>query len=661
MYKDTSRFYTSKLFLTIASVIYVVIGLLFSNLLLSLGKELYRLTIEIINGSSLDSLHAFEVPLLTLFFFHGTTYFWYYIVVFVFILLSIVKIIYDLNRNFGDINKGQHGTSEFTTLKDLRKQYRRVPEKRERFRGDGGVVISWDKKKVLIDDTPVNNLIIGITRSGKGETFVFPTLDVYSRARRQPSLVFNDPKGELAAASYERYKELGYETGILNLVDPMRSMSYNPLQLIINEYENGNYSSAQLLANTLSYSLYSDPTAKDKFWQDSAMSLCNALILAITHDCLANSEKEKITMYSVANLLASLGGNEDDEGNNELDLFFQSRPIDDVARMQYATSNFSKGTTRGGIFASAMSKLQMFTFTEIAKMTSKNTIDLEAVGFGDKPIAIFMVVPDYDSSLHAIASIFVRQLYYVSAKKASFSKGGKCPRKIVFMLDEFGNMPPIEGMANIITVCLGRNIHFNLIIQSYSQLKKLYGEDSDTIVGNCGNQIYILTTDLNTAEHFSKLVGKQTIVDRSRSGKHLSFDKSESENTKERPLLTANELMQLMEGESVVFRVIKRRDNKRRKIRPKPIYNTGPTMLKARWQYLSDYFDTDKSILDVPIESLHQDVAVRSLLYIPEGEETSISLNEDFEEDEADKGGFNDLQQRIFQLHQSKGEDNTDV
>ncbi len=76
-----------------------------------------------------------------------------------------------------------------------------------------------------------------------------------------------------------------------------------------------------------------------------------------------------------------------------------------------------------------------------------------------------------------------------------------------FLLDEFGNMPAIEGMSNIITVCLGRNIRFNLIIQAYSQLKQKYGDDSDTIIGNCGNQIYILTTDKNTANHFSEMLG----------------------------------------------------------------------------------------------------------------------------------------------------------
>ncbi|EOO71369.1 hypothetical protein IIC_04431 [Bacillus cereus VD021] len=175
-------------------------------------------------------------------------------------------------------------------------------------------------------------------------------------------------------------------------------------------------------------------------------------------------------------------------------------------------------------------------------------------------------------------------------------------------------MPSIEGMANIITVCLGRNIRFNLIIQAYSQLKNKYGEDADTIDGNCGNTIYILTNDQETAEKVSKKLGNQTINLPSRSGKGLSTDKNKTEGLDQRPLLTANELTNFKEGESVVIRVIKRQDNNRKRIRPRPIYNTEETALKYRWEYLGVEFDTDKSILDIDIDSLHDDVEPKKLI-----------------------------------------------
>ena len=589
-------------YIFLVTVVSVVL-MLFSNLLLaSVFKLLGNLNNKSKNVFSIGDLLNFQFKYKT-----------YYLITFAVIIFADIKLIYSTKMNFKNINKGQKGTSEFTTLKELQQQYKAVPEKEEEYNGHGGVVISRYKNKVFIDDSAVNNLVIGTTRSGKGETFVFPTIDVYSRANEKPSMIINDPKGELASASYDTLIKRGYDIQILNLLEPMKSMSYNPLQLVINAYKNKDYSTSQLLCNTLTFSLYNNPAAKDKFWLISAQSLVNALILAITKDCIENGHEEKITLYTVANFLSEKGSAEDEDGKNELDEFFKSRDSFDISKMQYATSNFAKGTTRGGIFATAMSKLQIFTFDEIAKMTSENSYDLEQIGFNEKPVAIFMVIPDYDSSNHVIASIFIRQTYYMAAKKASLSKSGKCTREIVYLLDEFGNMPPIEDFANIITVCLGRNIRFNLIIQSYSQIKKLYGDNKDTIIGNCGNQIYILTSDEATAKSFSEMLGNRTLINNSISGKEL-FNKSTTASIDKRELLNKNELMSLREGESVVIRVIKRQDNQRNRITPRPIFNTGETTLKFRYEYLNDEFDTSKSIRDLSIISLHENIDLKNLI-----------------------------------------------
>jgi type IV secretion system protein VirD4 len=626
---------------SIISIIFIVSILLFlsSNFILAMSlsflKSLNKMSF---NSNSISIKDAFHFQ---------SRYKDYYLIVTAIIVLIDMNTVYKIKTNFMDINQGQKGTSEFTTLKELKKQYKAVPEKTETYSGGGGIVISRYKDKIYVDDSAVNNLIIGTSRSGKGETVIFPTIDVYSRANKQPSMIINDPKGELAAASFDTLKNRGYDIYILNLMDPDNSMSYQLLQIIIDAYKAKDYSTAQLLCNTLTYSLYTDPSAKDKFWQNSAKSLVNALILAITKDCIERNEEEKITMYTIANLLADLGSKEDDEGNNELDMFFRKRDDFDVAKMQYATSNFAKGTTRGGIFATAMEKLTIFTFDGIARMTSKNSCNLEDVGFGDKPIAIFMVTPDYDSSNHVIPSIFVRQLYFILAKKASLSPGRKCKREVVYLLDEAGNMPPIEGFANILTVCLGRNIRFNIIIQAYTQLEDLYGKAAyNTILNNCGNTIYILTSDFETAEKVSKSIGNKTQVNNSTSGRALSLKKSTTESVDRRPLKDANELMSLMEGESVVIRVLKRRDNKRNKIRSKPIYNTGETSLKFRYEYLNEDFDTDKQLSDLKIESKHRDVDIRSLIIKSDKNEEkelceeNVNVNEENKENVKDEEKF---------------------
>ncbi|MDM0701387.1 VirD4-like conjugal transfer protein, CD1115 family [Clostridium perfringens] len=713
-----------------------------------------------------------------------------YLIGYIVLTIPTAKLIFNLKKSFETLNLGQKGKSRFTTLEEIQAQYKAIPEKDELYKGGGGVPISRYKDKIYIDTSPVNNLIIGTTRSGKGEMIVVPINDIYSRAEFQASLIVNDPKGELIAMSKETLEKRGYRVECLNLLNPLKSLSYNPLQLIIDAYHNGDIDEAQSLCKTLTYSLYYNPSAKEPFWQNSAMSLVNGLILAIIDECdkkckiinneilqyerknnellrenkeqnvetikknermikLLEKEKEKesskITLYTVANMLSELGGKdiqvskvgkdgkEKTEIVNALDNFFQNLPANSVAKMQYATSKFADGSARGSIFAVAMDELSRFTMNSVAKMTSKNSIDLKDVGFnkrvmkkvrvfvkeklegnkdiiispientetrnyftgiGDieikkgfefndemflndikafgykgeeikakievdsvdididevgeyeliysvtddtyenKPVALFLVTPDYDGSNHVLSSIFIRQLYYVLAKEASLSETGKCEREVIFNLDEFGNMPAIEGFANIITVCLGRRIRFNLVIQALAQLKKLYGEDDKTIIGNCGNLMYILTNDNDTAEVVSKSLGEETITIYSRSGEELDITKNRTESLDNSRLLLPSDLLEFKEGEMVVKRVIKRQDLKGNRITPYPIYNHDETAMKFRWEYLSESFDNEKVFKKIKIKSKHRNLNLNDLLinFDESEEEYRNRLNSLYEE-----------------------------
>ncbi|WP_298830081.1 VirD4-like conjugal transfer protein, CD1115 family [uncultured Planococcus sp.] len=622
------------------------------------------------------------------------------------LLVSFVAsavMVFKYITNYGQIRKEQKGSARFTTFKEIQQQYRDVPEKGKRFKGSGGVPVGRYKKSLFIDDSPVNNMVIGTTRSGKGETFVFSAIDIYSRAEQQASMILNDPKGELYAASKDTLEGLGYHVEVLNLMNPIQSMSYNLLQLTIDAFMEGNFSLSQQYARSVAFMLYHDPKAKDPFWANSATDLCTALILALCEQC--KHEREKINMYNVALMLSDLGTrtvkNKAEEEVSALDDFFSKFPENHPAKMQYATINFSGGQTRASILANANAKLGVFTLDGTAKLTSRNSFDMSKIGFSrwikgkaapdtrihvtfsgnqtatirtdadgmftlfhknplkvddsftitvgkektavnitglvkrerkdgqlihegllehevangnveiqaimefDKPTAVFMIVPDYDATLNVIASLYVKQVYTNLARIASNSEGGKCHREVIFILDEFGNMPAIEGMANIVTVCLGRNIRFNLVIQAYAQLENLYGDDWKTIDGNCGNTLYLLTADESTAELISKKLGDETILTKSRSGQTLSVSKSKTESVDSRRLMTATEVMGLKEGEMIVIRIIKRQDKERKRIKSYPIFLTGKTALKYRWEYLSEYYNTDNSINDIDIPCEH--------------------------------------------------------
>lgn len=557
---------------------------------------------------------------------------WYFILLVVYLTVCLIIDIrqaYRVRTSFSEkgFNLGQKGVARWTSSQEIKEQYEEIPDRDLSFPGTGGTIISRIGDRLYIDTSPVNNLLIGITRSGKGEMFVFPSIDVYSRAEEKTSLVICDPKLELYKSSKQTLEQRGYEVYLLNLDDPLHSMGFNPLEQILNLYLEKDYANAELLAQAFSYSIFNPdkPASSDTFWNDMASSLLTALILAHLEDCIQMDEIEneknrkkwekdghtepfepshknvkKVTMYSILNTFTELARikDRDDPDINLLDDYFNKRPALNRAKLKYAGIEIAGYRTKSSIFATMLSKLTVFTYENVARMTAESSIRLEDIGFGERPMAVFLGIPDYDKSTHFLASVFIRQMYFVLAKRATRIKSGKCTRKVKVIADEFGNIPAIEGMEHIITVCLGRNISFDLVIQSYSQLKKLYGENDETIIGNCGNQIYILTDDENTAEGFSKLLGNETIIDMQRSGERISTHKHFMENTQEKPLLNPNELMELYEGECVVKRVMKRTDKKGKKIRPTPIFNSTASgkRFRFRYEYLTDTFPDPDTI-----------------------------------------------------------------
>lgn len=557
---------------------------------------------------------------------------WYFILLVVYLTVCLIIDIrqaYRMRMSFSEkgFNLGQKGVARWTSSQEIKEQYEEIPDRDLSFPGTGGTIISRIGDRLYIDTSPVNNLLIGITRSGKGEMFVFPSIDVYSRAEEKTSLVICDPKLELYKSSKQTLEQRGYEVYLLNLDDPLHSMGFNPLEQILNLYLEKDYANAELLAQAFSYSIFNPdkPASSDTFWNDMASSLLTALILAHLEDCIQMDEIEneknrkkwekdghtepfepshknvkKVTMYSILNTFTELARikDRDDPDINLLDDYFNKRPALNRAKLKYAGIEIAGYRTKSSIFATMLSKLTVFTYENVARMTAESSIRLEDIGFGERPMAVFLGIPDYDKSTHFLASVFIRQMYFVLAKRATRIKSGKCTRKVKVIADEFGNIPAIEGMEHIITVCLGRNISFDLVIQSYSQLKKLYGENDETIIGNCGNQIYILTDDENTAEGFSKLLGNETIIDMQRSGERISTHKHFMENTQEKPLLNPNELMELYEGECVVKRVMKRTDKKGKKIRPTPIFNSTASgkRFRFRYEYLTDTFPDPDTI-----------------------------------------------------------------
>ncbi|EGQ4108038.1 VirD4-like conjugal transfer protein, CD1115 family [Staphylococcus pseudintermedius] len=634
-------------------------------------------------------------------------HFGYTLIIMLPLFLFISYKFYKMYRKYRNVDWGEEGDSRWTTLKELKEQYKEIPDTDEHYEGVAGFPIAHYKDSYFIDTETHNNCIVGTSRSGKGESNVTVAIDIDARAEEKASLVIGDPKEELLNGSAKMLIEEGYRVLPLNIMNPDNSISYNPLDLVKRQYLLGNFSKAEKYTGVLTNQIYFDPNAKDPFWNDSASNLIKAIILALLVQTDKNNELEKFTMYNVAKMLSSLGGNTDKNDNNLLDVYFKKLPTTHIAKDAYAQSNFSTGNTRGSIFTVAMGKLQIFLEQDIAKMTSASTLDLRRFGFkkiidvsfddrfrfckghyffsnkdsenpenevrteirsfdldscanieivfeevlqGDthihfliddvdgktyeavyqllipkesktknthdeiiefvfleelsqtkatfitgiysnKPICLFLVVPDYDSSRNVIATLFISQAYTLLAEMTSnrnVVSNGKCHNLVKFRLDEFGNLPAIKDFEQILTVCAGRRIIFEAYVQSYAQFVSKYGDvNAKTIKENFQNHIYILTTDFDTAKEFSDKCGYFTTTKKAKNIQDGNTNVSYNLTSQKQALILPQDLLQIHESHTVVLRFTKRQDLKRNRIKAYPIFNQGVTSMPYRYEFLA--------------------------------------------------------------------------
>lgn len=593
-----------------------------------------------------------------------------YLFMAVFLVVGNLRLKYLMHMNLTEQNIGQKGSTKWTTIEEIQEQFKCIPDHGITFPGHGGIPVCRYEDKLYIDDSATNTIHIGITRSGKGEMFVIPEIDIYSRAEFQPSIVALDLKGELVKTSYSSLKKRGYDVHILNLDQPEKGIQFNPLSLIVQRYKEGDIGDAELLCNSFAYSIYASPESASgdtnaEFFLSTATSAVSALILAHTADCLeedlrqnakyklqwhqkqaafenlspreqlqaihqfnemkkdmgyktedyldlpyippteafipSTTNEKRVNMFSIINTFSSLARIYVNEYTTKLDLYFQSRASLDRAKGIYAAIEVSGDRTKGSIFAQALTKLDIYAYQNIAKLTADSSFNLTDLGFGDRPIALFIVVPFYDRSKDGIASTMIDQIFAANSRRAAHTKELKCNRRIIYHLDEIGNYPPIKSFDTMLSIGLGINQIFNLFLQTYNQLDVKYGKVAQSIRDNCATHIFIQTSNIDTAEYFSKLIGSDTITNISRTGKSLSLDKTITEMYDEKPLLNPNQLMELLPGENVIKRIMKRHDLEGEPIKPTPIFNNFKqgTNFKYRYEYLAkDFPDPDTISFD---------------------------------------------------------------
>lgn len=475
-------------------------------------------------------------------------------------------------------------------------------------------------------EKPIHTLIIGTTGSGKTTMFVDPTIQILANCGTHPSMVMSDPKGELYTHNATRLKQLGYDVQCIDLRNPNQSSRVNPIEpAFINfqrahnltkevkvfqgpfdpkrfepvrgatygdkwyVFENVAFPSIEILKEALetkkqelinsafediqdvALTLCPPANGDNSFWVDSARDFIRAIMMAMLEDSLdpkLEMTKEKFNLYNVSKIASLRDFDGGDDNIKSLKEYFSGRDERSEAVKLASSTIATAAVTAKGILSHVTQSMNMFD-QSIGSMTSSTDLDFSQ--FADKPTALFIVIPDEKDTRHGLANIYITQLYKALIARANQDKINiTLPRHVYFLLDEFGNLPKIAKMKSFITAGRSRGIFLALVVQDYTQLASVYGEqDAATIKNNCNIQIYIGTKDQKTREEFSKNIGETTLEmkntqistnttpgQQTSNGTYsrttTSTNKSTSTNLVNVPLISANELDHLAPYEVVI-------------------------------------------------------------------------------------------------------------
>lgn len=442
---------------------------------------------------------------------------------------------FDMEKGFGySDEKKTNGYSRWFKDKDIIAQrgVLEVPYSVSKSDG-GGVPLVYGKDSAYVDNGESHTLVIGATGSGKTSGFVDPTMVHLMKGRE--SMIITDPKGEIYDHHSGKLRELGYQIIILNFREPQKGNCWNPYDLPYSYHQEGNFDKANELLNDLATNIVVDGQGDDPFWQNAAADYLTGIGLALFKD----APKEQININSV-NLMINQGEERIGPKTYMQEYFNMQDPTSPIAVNMGAVVNTAQDT-KAGVLTVLQQKVKTLAVTRnLSEMLSKSDFDMASIG--EKPTAVFLIIQDEKTTYHSLATIFIKQCYE-SLITVAHKHGGKLPVRTNFIVDEFANMPKFKDITTMVTAARSRQIRFTFIIQNFAQINKTYGkEEAETIRGNCGNMIYLLTGELQALEEISKLCGDKII----RVGK----DKKEET----RPLITVTELQTMPFGSFILIK-----------------------------------------------------------------------------------------------------------
>lgn len=389
-----------------------------------------------------------------------------------------------------------------------------------------------------------NVLVVGGSGSGKTRFFIKPNIMQCTKTKGT-SLVVTDPKGTLVVECGKMLVAAGYELRILNTINFQKSMHYNPFAYIRSETD------ILKLVTTLITNTKGEGKGGDDFWIKAETLLYVALIGYIHYEL----PEEKQNFSTLIDLLNKMQVREDDEDfQNEVDELFeklaQKKP-EHFAVRQYLKYKMASGKTAKSILVSCGARLAVFDIEELREITAYDELHLDTIG--DKRTALFLIMSDTDASFNFLISMAYSQLFNLLCEKADDVYGGRLPVHVRCLIDEFANIGQIPNFEKLVATIRSREISACIVLQAQSQLKAIYKDNADTIVGNCDTLLFLGGKEKTTLKEMEELLGKETI-DTYNTGESRGREVSHSLNYQKlgKSLMSVDELAVMDGGKCIL-------------------------------------------------------------------------------------------------------------
>ena len=468
---------------------------------------------------------------------HWTAYTPKFILIFLAVYAGGITLYYSTrqNRRPGE----EHGSAQWGNVRALNKKYcDRDP--------NNNAILTRHLSMSLNGRKHMRNLlqiIVGGSGSGKTRYVVKPNLMLANA-----SFICTDPKGEIVRAVAPLLLQKGYVVKVFDLIDPSHSDSYNPFRYIRRDSD-----VFRLINNFIQNTTPKNAGQNDPFWEKSETALDAALMLYLLHE----APPEEQTMEMMLTMIEYGAAKEDDDDyQSPLDLLFEALEEEQpnhIALRQYRIFKQAAGKTAKSILVSAAVRLSAFTLPEIQDITNEDSLEISMLG--ERRQAIFCVIPDSnDNSLNFLVGMLYTQAFQELYYQADKNHMGPLPIPVRLMFDEFANVALPDGYARLQATMRSRNIMATIILQNISQLKALFKDDWEGIIGNADTLVYLGGNEQSTHEYISKLLGKETISTTSSSqskGRSGSFSQSTQQTGRE--LMTPDEVRLLDNKNAVVF------------------------------------------------------------------------------------------------------------